>query len=87
MAPGERILICAISGRALAQSARAGGFVPVVLDRFGDDDTRLLAAACDRIAVLHGGRLGRLGPAPDVLADPSIADVGLDPVPADRSPR
>jgi predicted ATP-grasp superfamily ATP-dependent carboligase len=50
MASGERILICAISGRALAQSARAGGFVPVVLDRFGDDDTRSLAAGGATVA-------------------------------------
>lgn len=47
---GERILICAISGRALAQSARAAGFAPVVLDRFGDDDTRAAAASCATIA-------------------------------------
>lgn len=43
---GQLVLVCAISGRALAQSARAAGFVPVVLDRFGDDDTRAAAAAC-----------------------------------------
>lgn len=48
--PGQRILICAISGRALAQSARAAGFVPVVLDRFGDDDARAAAAGCATIA-------------------------------------
>ena len=43
MPPPERILVCAISGRALAQSARAAGFLPLVLDRFGDDDTRAVA--------------------------------------------
>ena len=48
--PGQRILICAISGRALAQSARAAGFVPVVLDRFGDADARAAAAGCATIA-------------------------------------
>ncbi len=46
----ERILVCAISGRALAQSARAAGFLPLVLDRFGDDDTREAAAACATVA-------------------------------------
>jgi predicted ATP-grasp superfamily ATP-dependent carboligase len=37
------VLIAAASGRALATSARRGGFVPLVADRFGDLDT--LAAA------------------------------------------
>lgn len=46
----ERVLICAISGRALAQSARAAGFLPLVLDRFGDDDTRAAAVECATVA-------------------------------------
>jgi predicted ATP-grasp superfamily ATP-dependent carboligase len=48
----ERVLICAISARALAQSARAAGMVPLVLDRFGDDDTA--AAAAGRATVAAG---------------------------------
>ena len=37
------VLIAAISGRALAASARRGGYVPLVADFFGDEDTRALA--------------------------------------------
>jgi predicted ATP-grasp superfamily ATP-dependent carboligase len=37
------VLIAAASGRALAASARRGGFAPVVLDRFGDLDTLAVA--------------------------------------------
>jgi uncharacterized protein len=39
MAEGDSILIAAISGRALAQSARRGGYQPLVADFFGDQDT------------------------------------------------
>ncbi|HEY7669978.1 MAG TPA: ATP-grasp domain-containing protein [Hyphomicrobium sp.] len=39
------VLIAALSGRALAASARRAGFVPLVVDAFGDDDTRSSAAA------------------------------------------
>ena len=41
---GEPILIAALAGRALAQSARRAGFVPLVVDGFGDDDMREAAA-------------------------------------------
>ena len=41
---GETVLIAAFSGRALAQSARRAGFVPLVVDAFGDADTRATAA-------------------------------------------
>ncbi len=37
------VLIVALSGRALAQSARAAGFAPIVLDRFADLDTTAVA--------------------------------------------
>jgi len=47
----EAILIAAISGRALAESARRGGYVPLVTDFFGDQDTLLRAEAYAR---LHG---------------------------------
>ena len=43
-------------------------------------DTRLLAAVCDRTAVLDAGRLGPTGPVDDVLGEPRIADAGLEPV-------
>src|SRR5690349_11299402 len=43
--PEPTILIAAISGRALAASARRAGFLPLVADCFGDDDTLALAHA------------------------------------------
>ena len=43
-------------------------------------DTRLLSAACDRVAVLQEGRLGPVGPVGDVLADPPSPAAGLEPV-------
>jgi uncharacterized protein len=41
----ESVLIVAASGRALAASARRGGFVPLVADFFGDADTLAVAQA------------------------------------------
>ncbi|MGQ0674433.1 MAG: ATP-grasp domain-containing protein [Hyphomicrobium sp.] len=41
---GPSILIAAYSGRALAQSARRAGFAPLVVDAYGDLDTRSAAA-------------------------------------------
>lgn len=58
---GERVLIVALSGRALAQSARRAGLVPIVLDRFADLDTREVAELALRIAP---GRAGPLAAAP-----------------------
>ncbi|OYW54545.1 MAG: hypothetical protein B7Y80_05670 [Hyphomicrobium sp. 32-62-53] len=43
------VLIAAFSGRALAQSARRAGYLPLVVDCFGDSDTR--AAAHDLICL------------------------------------
>src|SRR5215813_15587319 len=43
------VLIVAASGRALAASARRGGFAPLVADFFGDQDTLALAAAHRRL--------------------------------------
>lgn len=37
------VLIAAISGRALAQSAQRGGYQPLVVDLFGDQDTLQVA--------------------------------------------
>jgi uncharacterized protein len=41
----EAVLIAAISGRALAWSARRGGYLPLVADFFGDQDTIAAAQA------------------------------------------
>src|ERR671924_99661 len=43
------VLIAAVSGRALAASARRAGFVPLVADCFGDDDTLALSHAHVRL--------------------------------------
>ncbi len=48
------VLIAADSGRALAQSARRAGYAPLVVDFFGDDDTRAAAEAC---IALQDGRM------------------------------
>ena len=59
MRPAEPVLICALSARSLAQSARAAGFAPIVLDAFGDLDTREAAAAWQRVPVDRHWRLRR----------------------------
>ena len=69
----EPVLICALSGRALAQAARAAGFAPIVLDAFGDLDTRDAAEDWHRLPVDGAWRFrrgpllaaaARLAPAP-----------------------
>ena len=52
MAEQPTVLIAAASGRALAQSARRGGFLPLVADFFADQDTAALAH--DVIRLEHG---------------------------------
>jgi uncharacterized protein len=42
---GETVLIAAFSARALAASARRAGYLPLVVDCFGDDDTMAHAAS------------------------------------------
>ncbi len=46
----SNLLILAHSGRMLAASARRAGYVPLVVDRFADLDTRRLAGDCIRVA-------------------------------------
>jgi predicted ATP-grasp superfamily ATP-dependent carboligase len=50
--PEPAVLIAAASGRALAQSARRGGFLPLVADYFADQDT--VAVAHDHVRLAHG---------------------------------
>jgi predicted ATP-grasp superfamily ATP-dependent carboligase len=52
MASPPAILIAAASGRALARSARQGGYVPLVADYFGDQDT--VALAHSHVRIDHG---------------------------------
>ena len=89
MSPAEPLLIGALSGRALAQSAREAGSRPVVLDRFADLDTRAAAQAvavvCHRgdrprsraSALLRGGGAVGAAPCPWSGAAGSTASPGL----------
>jgi len=49
--PADRasILIAAISGRALAESARRAGINPLVADFFADTDTRTISQGCRKV--------------------------------------
>lgn len=55
--PPEPLIVLAQSGRALAVAARAAGFAPRVVDRFGDLDTRASAASWHPLAVAADGEL------------------------------
>src|SRR5919199_644895 len=73
--PEPTILIAAISGRALAASARRAGFLPLVADCFGDDDTLALAHAhvhvhLDAKRGLHAGQLLQALPQLAAVHDP-----------------
>jgi predicted ATP-grasp superfamily ATP-dependent carboligase len=68
--PGEPILIVALSGRALARSARAAGSSPIVLDRFADLDTLEVAELALRIPP---GRAGPLATGPLLRAARAVA--------------
>ena len=60
----------AVSGRALAASARRAGFVPLVADFFADADTRQIAHSCYKLDDLKGGfRWKALAPALEALAE------------------
>ena len=41
----KQVLIVARSGRQLAEAARAGGYLPIVIDYFGDTDTEAVCVA------------------------------------------
>lgn len=47
------MLIAAASGRALAASARRGGYAPLVADAFGDQDTLAVASAHMQVDLLN----------------------------------
>ncbi len=58
---GAHVLIAALSGRALAGSARRAGYLPLVADMFGDLDTQAAAIACVRAgSFAHGFRRAEL---------------------------
>src|SRR5258707_14906734 len=72
------ILIAAASGRALAASARRGGFAPLVADYFGDQDTLDVARAHVRLddGLAHGMNADALMVALTTLAE-NEAPVGI----------
>ena len=76
----EAVLIAAFSGRALAQSARRAGYVPLVADAFGDTDT-IAAAGAVRVvddAMATGFRAKTLIAALDALvASAPTTPIGL----------
>lgn len=72
------VLIAAYSGRALAASARRAGYVPLVVDAYGDADTRETSAAvrCLPDVIAHGFKAGALVEALDELS----AESGQQPI-------
>ena len=68
---GQTILIAALSGRALAQSARRAGYLPLVVDAFGDMDARAAADLYTGLpnAIRHGFEAKALFAALDGLVD------------------
>ena len=92
-----RIAVAGLSVRALAASARAGGFDVVGLDLFGDRDTRAACVEWHRIGsglhidpVLFAATLAGLAadgrtigwiPGGGFEGDPSLLDAGGDALP------
>jgi predicted ATP-grasp superfamily ATP-dependent carboligase len=70
---GRSVLIAALSGRALAAAARRAGLTPLVVDAFGDVDTRENAGAYRRLpaATRRGFRAHELCAALEGLAEQS----------------
>lgn len=78
--PAPTVLVAGFSGRALAASARRAGYVPLVADAYGDEDTRALAGDVRTLphAVMRGFAERSLTAALDELAaDAPAAPVGL----------
>jgi uncharacterized protein len=69
------VLIVAIAGRALAVSARRAGYLPLVADCFGDEDTRAAAHAHVRLEAGVGVGLDE----PEVLAALDALAAGAQP--------
>ncbi len=76
-AKGRALLIAAVSGRALAQSARRAGLIPLVADFFADLDTQEAAHACRKLKgdIARGFQWASLVRALDALAAESPAPI------------
>jgi len=70
-------LIAAVSGRALAASARRAGLTPLVADFFADADTQELAPAHRKLPgdIARGMTWKALAPALDALAEAAPSPV------------
>src|ERR1700730_1046888 len=68
----KAVVIIAASGRALAASARRGGYLPLVIDWFGDSDTLALSAAHVRLeqGLARGMTAGALDAAMCAVTNP-----------------
>ena len=76
-ADGPSLLLAAISGRSLAQSARRAGFTPLVADFFADTDTQEAAHACRK---LKGGMNKGLQEQPLLRALEALAERAPSPI-------
>lgn len=77
---GKTVLIAGYSGRALAQSARRAGYVPLVADLYGDADTTDAAAHCRRVEAWSGqgfSAKGLVGALDELAAAAHEPPVGL----------
>jgi predicted ATP-grasp superfamily ATP-dependent carboligase len=73
---GEAVLIAAFSGRALAQSARRAGYEALVIDAFGDQDTR--EAATD-VRIVEGAMRTGFKTKPVLAALDALASAASSP--------
>ena len=67
-------------GEAIQRIAREAGSAVLVVEH----KTGLLSEIADEALVLDGGRVHSRGPIEPVLADPAIAELGIDPPPVVR---
>jgi energy-coupling factor transport system ATP-binding protein len=70
-------------GEAIGRLARATSVAVLIVEH----KTGLLADLADDVAVMSEGRIVRIGPAAEVLGDPFLAELGVDPPPRVRLAR
>ena len=70
-------------GDALSRFAAENGTAVLLVEH----KTGLVARIADEVAVLVGGRIVQYGPTAEILADPALAEHGVDPPPAVRLER
>ena len=70
-------------GKALSRFAAENGTAILLVEH----KTGLVARIADEVAVLVGGRIVQHGPTAEILANPALAEQGVDPPPAVRIER